>query len=268
MNDNGPVYALITGGSSGIGRAIAFELAKKRKPLLLVALDDPALYLVSERLRQDYDIPVHVFPIDLSSESAPQQVFDWCRQEGYAVNILVNNAGFGRGGSFCDVCLQDYYNMMALNNRAMVGLSYLFLPELKRHSCGRILNLSSMEAALPLPYKAVYASTKNFVYTFSLALGEELRPTKVRVTAVCPGPTLTNASGLKRIRAQGPRSRILVKKPNYVAQLAIEGMLRGKSVVVPGALHATIFHLGMVLNTGTKMRLLERISRKFKEIPG
>lgn len=267
MND-GPVYALITGGSSGIGRAIAFELAKKSKPLLLVALDNPALYMVADRLRRDYDIPVHTLAIDLSREEAPQRVFDWCQEHQYPVNILVNNAGFGRGGSFSDLSLKDYYNMIALNNRAMVGLSYLFLPELKRHSSARILNLSSMEAALPLPYKTVYASTKNFVYTFSLALREELRETNIWVTAVCPGPTLTNASGLRRIRAQGRSSRILLMKPHNVAKMAVDGMLRGKSVVVPGKLHATIFHLATFLHTGTKMRLLERLSRKFKEIPG
>lgn len=260
-------YALITGGSLGIGRSIAFELAARKKPILLVALEEPNLYKTAESLRESYQIPVHTLGVDLEKENGPQQVFDWCRENKYAVDILINNAGFGRGGRMHSFHLSEYYAMLALNNRATVGLTYLFLPELEKHDEAYILIMSSMEAALPLPYKAVYAGTKNFLYSYALALREEVAASNIGVTVMCPGPTVTNESGMKRIKSQRS-ARLLVKMPEEVAKAGINGMFQRRPVVVPGRLQSTFFTLGRHLPTRLKMRLLERISRKFINDPG
>lgn len=260
-------YALITGGSSGIGRAIATELAKKGTPLLLVALEEPLLHETADHLRQTYQIPVQTLGIDLCQQDGPDQVYQWCQDNAYAVNILINNAGFGRGGRMRYFHLSEYYTMMALNNRATVGLTYLFLPELEKHEKSYILIMSSMEAALPLPYKAVYAGTKSFLYSYALALREELAGAGISVTVLCPGPTVTNESGMKRIQAQRS-SKILVKMPDEVARVGVEGMFRGRQLVVPGKLQSTFFLLGKHLPNRWKMKLLERISRNFLHNPG
>ena len=125
----------------------------------------------------------------------------------------------------------------------MAGLCYYFLPELKKHLMAYIMNMSSMEAILPLPYKAVYAGTKNFVYAFSLALCEELRRSGLTVSVVCPGPVLTNPDGLQRIEAHGRRARLLLSMPEDVARVAISKMLKGKQVIIPGAATLVIAHL-------------------------
>ncbi len=267
MQDKENKYALITGGSMGIGKAIALELAQRKTPLLLVALENPILHETADEIRQNYQVPVQTLGVDLTDQDGPEKVFNWCRENDYLVNILINNAGFGRGGRMHAFQLSEYYQMMHLNNRATVGLTYLFLPELEKQQQAYILIMSSMEASLPLPYKAVYAGTKNFLYGFALALREELSNTNIGVTVMCPGPTVTNESGMKRIKAQR-NAKLLVKMPDEVAKAGIDGMYRGKNVVVPGRLQSTFFNLGKHLPTGLKMRLLERISRNFINDPG
>jgi hypothetical protein len=267
MQEKETKYALITGGSMGIGRAIAEELAQKKINLLLVALEEPMLYQTADELRQQHQIDVQTLGINLVDEDGPQRVFDWCQENNYAVNILVNNAGFGRGGLMHAFQVSEYYTMMALNNRAVVGLTYLFLPELERHEKAYILIMSSMEAVLPLPYKAVYAGTKNFLFGYALALREEVAGNNISVTVICPGPTVTNESGMKRIKAN-PSNKILVTMPEEVAKAGIKGMFRQKNIVVPGLLQSIFFNLGKHLPYRIKMKLLERISRNFVNNPG
>lgn len=264
MEQPNKTFTLITGASSGIGRAMAFECAARSRNLLLIALDDPSLPRVAGELRDKYKICIDFLGIDLGREESPEQVFRWVREKGYRVDALINNAGFGRGGLFENVDIREYYAMIQLNNEAMVGLCYHFLPELRKHPKAYILNMSSMEATLPLPYKAVYTGTKNFVYAFSLALREELRRTNVSVSVICPGPVLTNPDGLERIKAHGGRAKLLLAMPDDVARIAIRGMLKGKQVIVPGFVPHAIIRIMNFMPTPVKMRILERVFRVYK----
>src|SRR3990170_72926 len=138
----------------------------------------------------------------------------------------------GKGGTFGSMPLKDIQHMMMLNNKVMVEMTYHFLPELLQHQDAYILSLSSLEARLPLPYKAIYTGTKNFVYAFSLAIAQELKFSNVKVSVLCPGPVLTNPEGLSRINAHGSRSKILMMYPEQVARIAVKGMLNGRQVIV------------------------------------
>ncbi len=258
------IFALITGASSGIGKAMADECASRNMNVLLVALDEPALYRTTAQLKAKYGVAVDCLGIDLRESEAPAEVYAWCREKGYRVNTLINNAGFGRGGWFDDIPVEEYTSMMQLNNQAMVGLAYHFLPELKRHPKAFMLNMSSMEATLPLPYKTVYTGTKNFVYAFSLALREELKTSNVRVSVLCPGPVLTNEDGLARLEAQGNRGKLLLMMPDEVAAIAIPRMLRGQRVIIPGRLPYLIVKMLHFFPLGWKMSLLERIFRVYR----
>ncbi len=260
-------YTLITGASSGIGRAMAFECASRGMNLCLVALDDLALYETAQEIRRQYSVEVHCIGIDLTVESAPVEVYLWCRENDFDVDVLINNAGFGNSGLFEHNPLQEYYQMLELNNHALIGLTYQFLPDLKNHTSAHILNVSSMEATMPLPYKAVYTGTKNFIYAFSLALREEARNTGVAVSVLCPGPVLTNPEGLQRLRSQGKSGKILMMMPEEVAKIAIRSMLKKRRVIIPGVLPYFIFKLLKVMPTSLKMRLLERIFRVYRNLP-
>jgi len=264
MEKENRAFTLITGASSGIGKAMAFECARRGRNLLLVALDDANLPKTAAEIRGQYDVAVDYLGIDLCRQDSPAKVFQWVQDEGCQVDTLINNAGFGRGGLFENVDVGEYNAMIQLNNQAMVGLCYYFLPELKKHRMAYILNMSSMEATLPLPYKTVYTGTKSFVYAFSLALREELRGSGLSVSVLCPGPVLTNPDGLQRIEAHGRRARLLLSMPEDVARIAIGKMLKGKQVIIPGAVPLAIVRIMNLMSVSVKMRILERVFRVYK----
>lgn len=258
-------YALITGGSQGIGRAMAFECASRGINLVLVALPNDFLTQTAEELRASFpQLQVRTHGADLTREDAPARVHAWTKAEGLTIQYLINNAGFGRSGMIESTSLSVYESMMRLNNQVMVSMIYHFLPDLKSLPQAHILNMSSMEATLPLPYKAVYTGTKHFVYGMSLALREELRETSVKVSVVCPGPTITNEEGLKRIQAHGQSSKLIVKMPDEVAAVAIAGMLSGQGVIIPGSVNKGIIGIMKHIPTSLKMNILERMFRKYK----
>lgn len=257
-------YALITGASLGIGKEIAKELSRRNFNTLLVALDSPELLEVEQYIRQKYGTNVDSFAIDLTESNSAQKVYDWCKKNNYSVTILVNNAGFGEGGYFENIALERYLSMIDLNNKSYISLIYKFLPDMKKLGKSHIMNTSSMEATVPLPYKSVYTGTKNFIYAFSLALNEEVRRFGVKITILCPGPVLTNEGGLQRLKAQGNKAKLLLMMPDKVAKIAVKNMLRGMLISNPGKMNWWITKIVKFIPTKLKMRLLERIFRVYK----
>jgi uncharacterized protein len=258
------MYTLITGACKGIGKALAYECASLKMKVLLVSNDQDCLQAVCQDIRDKKGVEAHCLHIDLMEDGASERVYKWVKGNQYDVNVLINNVGIGKGGTFSGMVLKDIQHMMMLNNRVTVEMTYHFLPELLRHKEGHILSLSSLEARLPLPYKAIYTGTKNFIYAFSLAIAQELKFSNIRVSVLCPGPVLTNPDGLSRINAHGRRSRLLMMYPEQVARIAIRNMLKGKQVIVPGFLNAVFFKLGSILPVGMKMNILEKLFRVYK----
>lgn len=257
-------YALITGASLGIGRAIAIELSKRNYNTLLVALDTSDLDKTQKFIEEKYNTKVDSLGIDLTDKNASEVIYNWCKQKNYTIKILINNAGFGEGGLFENIPIERYCSMIDLNNKAMVSLTYKFLPDLKELGDCHIMNTSSMEATLPLPYKSVYTGTKNFVYAFSLALNQEIRKFGVKMTILCPGPVLTNEGGLERLKAQGAKAKLLLLMPDEVARVGVKNMLSGMLISNPGKMNWWITKLTKFVPTRLKMRILEKIFRAYK----
>ncbi|MEO5603487.1 MAG: SDR family NAD(P)-dependent oxidoreductase [Cyclobacteriaceae bacterium] len=257
-------YTLITGACKGIGRALALECASRKMNVLLISNDQACLQQVCDDIRATKGVESHCLFIDLMEEGATSRVYQWVMEHGFEVNMLINNVGLGKGGTFSAMSMKDIQHMMLLNNKVMVEITYHFIEELQKHKEAYILSLSSLEARLPLPYKAIYTATKNFIYAFSLALAQELKFTSIKVSVLCPGPVLTNPEGLSRINAHGSRSKILMMYPDEVARIAVAGMLKGRQVIVPGFLNTVFFKLGAILPVGMKMNILERLFRVYK----
>ncbi len=263
--DKNQKYALVTGASMGIGRAMAVELAKRNHNVLLIALDTLELEETRKYISDNFQVKVEAFGVDLTTESAVDKVYEWCEENKFSINILINNAGFGEGGLFEDIDIDRYCTMIDLNNKSYIRMIHKFLPDLKKLGKeAHIMNTSSMEAILPLPYKSVYTGTKNFIYAFSLALNEELRSFGVRVSILCPGPVLTNKGGLERINAMGKKAMIILMMPDQVAKVAIRHMLNGMLVIIPGKLNWWISKLVKCIPTKIKMRILERMFKAYK----
>ncbi len=257
-------WTLITGGSHGIGLALARECLRQGLGVAVLALDDAELANVRQRLPLASSANFRCLGIDLVRPGAVDAVLHWLDEEQLRINYLINNAGFGRGGLFEHTPWTEYRTMLQLNNQVMVELIHRLLPQLK--ACrGGVLNLSSMEATLPLPYKTVYTGTKGFVYNFSLALREEFRHHGVSVSVLCPGPVITNEDGLRRVEAQGARARLLVTMPDDIAPAAIAGMLSGKAVIVPGLLVRILVWVSYLTPRPLRMRILEKLFSRYRE---
>ncbi|OAV46103.1 SDR family oxidoreductase [Lewinella sp. 4G2] len=257
-------WALITGGSHGIGKALAEECLKRGLNVVIVALPDVHLDTINRELKEHAPGRYHLIPVDLTAPDAIPEVERHLATLGITLTYLINNAGFGRGGLIEHTDWSEYLTMMQLNNQAMVGLTLALLPQLKK-TRGSILNMSSMEATLPLPYKTVYTGTKAFVYNYSLALRQELKHYGIGVSVLCPGPVITNEDGLKRVAAMGSLAKVLVTMPADIAPMAIGNFLNNKDVIRPKFLNRAILAFASIVPRGIKMAILEKVFSKYRE---
>jgi short-subunit dehydrogenase len=237
-------FCLVTGASRGLGLALAEECARLGMNLVLVALPDTGLPEVSHNLAQTYGTEVKYRELDLSEPDSQETLYRWVREERLAVNMLINNAGIGTHGPFFESAPERNRAMIDLNISALVHLTQLFLPELRRQQNAYILNVASLAAFYAIPYKPVYAPTKAFVLNFSLALRAELAGTAVTVSTLCPGGIMTNEECRKLIAAQGFIGRISCHHPEEVARYALRQLLRNRAVIIPGLINKLARILG------------------------
>ena len=213
--------ALITGATSGIGREMAKILAVRGVDLIIASRDEKKMKSLAKRL----PVAVRTIAVDLSKAEDCYRLYDAVKAE--EIDILINNAGFGAYGATWDVPLETELNMLDLNVRAVQILTKLFLADFRKRGSGRILNVASSAGFLAGPLMSGY------VLRLSEAISEELRQegSRVTVTALCPGHVETNFDARAKVRRS-----IGGVSAKRVAQAGIEGMLRGKVVVLPGAL--------------------------------
>ena len=183
--------ALVTGASSGIGEAIARQLASKGCKLILLARSEPALQQLAAQLRREYAAQVDVLTADLARPGSGAIIQQQLESRSLQVDILINNAGLGTYGPFETLSPQTEQELIAVNIAAMVSLSHAVIPGMLSRASGTILNLASTSAYQPCAYMAVYAASKAFVLSFSEALWAEYRERGIHVAALCPGPVET-----------------------------------------------------------------------------
>lgn len=229
-------YALITGASKGIGKAIAEELAKRKFNLILVARSEELLHEVANQLKLAYSIEVVYVVKDLSRTTAPDELAQWILEKKLPVSVLINNAGYGLWGRFDELALNDQLDMLHINVECMVKLTHLLLPNLKKQKVSYILNVASTAAYQAVPTLSVYAACKAFVLAFSRGLKYELKDSNVSVTCLSPGPTSTNF-----MNHAGMHTEKMIKQaekfnmePQEVAKFAVDKMFRKKNEVIPG----------------------------------
>ncbi len=182
-------WALVTGASAGIGQALAEELAAAGTNLVLTARRQDRLESLSARLRSAHSIEVDVLTADLQQSEAPQQIFDATEGRGRAIDLLVNNAGFGAYGELAKADWAKLEAMIQVNCTAVLHLSRLFLPNMIERRRGWQLIVSSTAAYQPVPYMGVYGATKAFDRMIAEAMAEENKRYGIKVSALCPGPT-------------------------------------------------------------------------------
>ena len=216
---------LITGASSGIGKSMAIEFAKRGYDLVLVARDEKRLKEVKKIIGDSVNIDIYA--IDLNSISNCKKVYDKYRD----IDILVNNAGFGLFGEFYDNNLDKELEMIDINVKALHTLMSLYLKDMVIRDSGKILNVASIAGFMPGPLMSTYYATKNYVVSLSEGVREELKKKKsnVSISILCPGPVKTNFDDVA-----GVKFSLKGKNSADVARYAVFKLLSGKFYIVPG----------------------------------
>lgn len=244
--------ALVTGASSGIGKAFAESLAKRGARLILVARSKDRLDTIAASLTAG-GTKVDVIAMDLSVPAAAARLQAETMRLGLEVDLLVNNAGFGKWGKFLDFDAATYSEMMHLNMDAVVELCHVYLPAMTRRGDCAILNVGSTGSFVSLPWTAVYAATKAFVLSFSEALSYELRGRGVTVTALCPGNTESNfatTANASVVKGAGESD-----SAEMVANFGLDAVLAGQMTVIPGASNRLVAFLPRILSRARIVRI-------------
>lgn len=224
--------ALITGGSSGIGEALARLFAARGHDVVLIARNETMLTAIADEIAATGQPRPLVLPADLTRMDAGDRIGHELIMRGLEPAYVVNNAGYGLGGPAETLDHGEQLAMIDLNVRALTDLSLRWIESIRHHG-GGILNVASIAGFFPGPGMAVYFATKNYVLSFTEALHHELAPTGIRVTALCPGPVQTRfleRAGLGEARIPGA----FFVPPERVALEGYNGLMAGKRVVVPG----------------------------------
>jgi len=240
-------YTLITGSSSGIGKALALECASKGMNVLLVALPDDDLHGLEKQIRSQYKVECYSFGVDLSLHCSSTAVYNWVKENNFKVNVLINNVGVGSKGDFKRLPPDFYYTQINLNVTTTCILTRLFVEDLKANGPSHILNVGSMGGFFMLPQKIVYSATKAFVYAFSQGLRMELASSGITVSVLCPGGTDTNEKTTAINNDLKGLAKISILQPHEVAKEAIDKMLKGKSRIIPGFINKFGYHLSRMV---------------------
>jgi hypothetical protein len=256
-------YTLVTGASRGIGKAISEQCALRGMNLVLVSLPDQDLEKVAWDIARKFSVKTHFLELDLTLPDAPQDLFDWCMDRELSIDVLINNAGVGYQGNFEDYDSAFYDDLLKINVTAPTLLTRIFLPELKKQTKSRILNISSMGSFYPMPYKAAYAASKSYITRFSEALHEELKDTSVSVSVLCPAGVDSVNEAASRIKEIGWIASSGKLTPEQVAAVAVKGMLNNKRRIIPGRVNMLFYYMTRMLSEAIKAWLIHAVLHKF-----
>ena len=234
MKSNGKC-ALVTGGTSGIGLELARCFAKDGYDLVIVARDESELKATASELGIQHGIKVTTIAKDLFDEKASQEVYDEVKSKGIEVSALVNNAGQGEYGFFHETDIERDIDIVKLNIIAPLYLTKLFVKDMIAKGEGKILNLASVVSKNPAPLFSVYSASKAFMYSWSIALRNELADKGISVTALLPGATETdffNKAGMLNTKENVEYAHA---DPADVAKTGYDALMNNEEKVIAGA---------------------------------
>lgn len=266
MESGSNIFAVVTGASTGIGRAIAARLAARKHNLILHSLPGQGLPVYCKELEMQNGIEVLCIEDDLTTVNGPENLSRFVKKGNHRVNILINNAGVGYEGPIESYPEKQIESMIFLNIRALTLLTSFLMPELKTHQESYIVNISSFGAYLPTAYKSVYLASKSYIYYFTRALQSELTGHSVHACVAVPSSVRTNKAAIERTGRYGWFARNMELKPEDVAEEVINGMFRKRKVIIPGRLSRMIFGLGQFIPEGILLLVTRRIFSNYRVV--
>lgn len=230
-------YALIAGGSKGIGYALAEAWAKRNYNLILIARHWDSLASAKHKLESTYGIHVELLSYDLSREESATEIASWCTERNIPLKALCNVAGAGGARDYLSTTLDSLRYMVRLNVESCMALTLTLLPLLEKNTPAYIINVASMAGFAPIPIKNMYSSTKSAVIFFSYALRYQLKDKDISVSCLAPGPVYTKPEIKEQTKKQlGKFGDIMAVDPHKVGEIAVRKTLKEKMIIVPGFL--------------------------------
>jgi short-subunit dehydrogenase len=266
MTSTSKGFVLVTGASSGIGAAIAREYAHRGHPLVLTARRRDKLDELARELSAR--VNCQVIAADLADPAVPKKLYDETANRGLAVEVLVNNAGYGLPGTFLAQSWAEHAKFLQVMVTAVCELSHLFLPEMQRAGRGAIMNVASLAGHVPgSAGHTLYAASKSFMIKFSQSLALENTGTGVKVCAVCPGFTFSEFHDVVGLREQVSKMPgWMWSKAGDVAREGIDAMQRGEIVHVTGRTNRMIKTLAKLMPDRMALRLVQARSKDFRKL--
>ena len=269
--------ALVTGASTGIGYAIAKELARRGANLILsaTARSEDKLHELSSEIK-DLGSECHIFLEDLSRLNSGRSLYDQIKLQNLHVNLLINNAGYGRWGTFHEVEMEDYADMIQLNITSLSELSHLFIPDMISEGEGGVINVGSVASLTPVPYSSVYAATKAYVLSLSEGLRYEYRNSNIRIMALLPGATVSNFGQVATAKSDKLRERLnkrskrsaagtVFQTSHEVAVECLDGFTKDKQFIIPGKGNR---RTALITKFMPRTKVLNTVGSLFKKIAG
>lgn len=260
-------YTLITGASQGLGKYFALEGAKRGWNLVLVALPQSGLEKLAAYITNHFSSSVVCLEKDLCEEQSCTEIYYALKEKDIVINRLINNAGIGGNYAFDEKDAAFFCRQVTLNTTAPTLLTRLFLDDLKKTAPSYILNVSSLACFFALPSKQVYTGTKAYLLQFSRSLQKELKEDGISVSVVCPGGMDTRWQLMMEHRLEsGWFSRQSVLHPATVAVIALDGLQKGKTVIIPGAWNKCFLVWNKIFPNWFKNYLTRHQLKKMKPI--
>ena len=277
MNSYKGKLALVTGASTGIGYAIAKELAMRGAKLIIsaTARSEDKLHELSSEIK-DIGAECHIFLEDLSRLNAGRSLYDQIKLQNLHVDLLVNNAGYGRWGTFHEVEMDDYAEMIQLNITSLSELSHLFIPDMISKGEGGVINVGSVASLTPVPFSSVYAATKAYVLSLSEGLRYEYRNSNIRIMALLPGATVSNFGQVATAKSDKLRERLnkrtkrsaagtVFQTSHEVAVECLDGFTKDKQFIIPGKGNR---RTALITKLMPRTKVLNIVGNLFKKIAG
>ena len=262
--------ALVTGASSGLGLALARELASRGADVILTARSRDKLDAAAGEIRAG-GRQAHVFVSDLGEGGSAKQLYDEITGAGLAVDLLINNAGYGRWGGFLSFDCEDYARMIQLNITSLTDLCHLAIPDMAARGGGGVINVGSTASFVPVPFSAVYGATKGYVIMLTEAIRYECAEKGIRVMTLCPGATASNfaevaseksSQALKDLNAKMEASDNMGQSCEEVAREGLDAFLGDQVTAVTGSRNRRMMFLPRILS---RKRMLNMVGSMFRQ---
>ena len=276
MNVYKDKFALVTGASTGIGYAIAKELANRGANLIIsaTARSEDKLQELSKEIKE-LGSDCHIFLEDLSKRDSGRSLYDQIKLKNLHVDLLVNNAGYGRWGTYHEVDMDDYADMIQLNITSLSELSHLFIPDMISKGEGGVINVGSVASLTPVPYSSVYAATKAYVLSLSEGLRYEYKDFNIRIMALLPGATISNFGQVATAKSDKLRERLnkrsksavgtVFQTSHEVAVECLDGFEKDKQFIIPGKSNR---RTALITKFMPRTKVLSTVGGLFKKIGG